>query len=324
MTCVRTRRVWRRLRDGRTEPAWRAKIELRREAPSLRFRTGVTHSRVQPLRLSAALLAALGVAWWQHQHAAAAVRAGEVAVRELHASEVLLQAAKRAAAAADQRKAEVTKAIEARHVRGAVLSSQVAAARPLSGSALVRQQTTDLLRGRPEIMAAAQEAAVRRIRWQYGPLMARLGVSPQQAEQIETLLVQRDGISINNYQLQPVDAAQTAAANAELRQLLGDSGYAQLTAFTSTLSVRTNVARLAANLSQIEPLPPDVAEKLVQAGADALQQKIAASAKAGASSFGFFPDEALLPTARALLTPRQFETFKLLVEQETGRKVGGS
>jgi len=145
------------------------------------------------------------------------------------------------------------------------------------------QQMLNAVRGamaKPEVQALMNVAQKAQIDTQYAALFRSLNLSPDQADKVKSLLLERSNTMMDvmtaameqgvNPRADPQGFQQLVAnaqsdVNASLKAVVGDAGFSQLQNYDQTMPQRSVVNQLQQTLSYSDtPLTPAQAEQLVQ------------------------------------------------------------
>lgn len=180
----------------------------------------------------------------------------------------------------------------------------------------------------PEIAPLLLNQRKRAAATRYATLLARLGLSPVQTEQLKTLLAEKQlshsdarmmarSQGLGREDIREMTRLADAESDAALKAMLGDAGFAQLQEYDRTYAERLTVGSLANQLTYAgAPLPTAQQEQLIQilaantvtasgGGRGASVEESRAYLEAKAVS-----DAATLRQASAILTPTQLAALQ--------------
>jgi RNA polymerase sigma factor (sigma-70 family) len=167
------------------------------------------------------------------------------------------------------------------------------------------------------------------LRFTYGPLYRKLGLTPQQIADFEAAktdqqqtsmdtiaAAQAQGISVNDSRLSPLIEPSFKAIEDKLRVALGDSGVEQYKAYQKMIMARTSVDSLASALYYTEtPLTADQADQLTQSIASNTG-KSSAPDTTGIVRSGETNWDKVSVQAEAFLNSSQLATLQALAERK--------
>jgi RNA polymerase sigma factor (sigma-70 family) len=173
----------------------------------------------------------------------------------------------------------------------------------------------------PAIVDAMKEQQASMLKMQYAPLVKQLNLSPEDADKFYQILSDRAAKGMEALQSGKIGAASADTSVADLKSLLGDSGYTQYTTFTQNMADQTMLTMMTQNFAD-NPLSDTQKQQLLQAMNTARQNVTPNSVTPDFSS----PDEIatqmdqfaqqqkqvdqnVLQQAAAFLTPDQLQTL---------------
>jgi hypothetical protein len=267
--------------------------------------------------MALACLVAIGAAVWVTGETQTKLADHAAAERQaLAASKAYDQAAKQSSAV-DKEVADMK----------AEIASRQPAARPRprsqSPSQQVRLKTAEIIREKPELMAAAREASQRRIDRAYDALFRQLNLSPEQIRSFEEILAAESGLVANGYVLQAPADNGAEMTRQKLEALLGGN-YETYQQYRNSLYERSQVEQFAGAVAGVEPLTATATQQLLQLFSAAHAKERQALHAQGGGSYGsaeIYGD--IVPAAQSVLTPRQFKVLQLMAARDAGVEIDG-
>lgn len=236
------------------------------------FLAFMTTTKIAGAVAATVILLAGGATWQQAGIARAATEATATIQRENAAQLQRLRTLEERASAAEQDLAQARQAQEA--ARAAASSPN---ATPRAGAVTTATPPTavdTLAAGKaflarfPEVKQALLDRSLARIRARYEPLYAALQLGPEQIRQLETILLDGEGLSISyvdlgDMDLRPGEGRSPAQMEQAVRALLGEDGYQRYRAASALVGLQQFTTGLAGALYFTdEPLTAQQARQL--------------------------------------------------------------
>lgn len=190
----------------------------------------------------------------------------------------------------------------------------------------------EMLLANPEYQELSLKSELAGLRFRYGPLYQKLGLSAQQIADFESALIEKQqlihdarfsamnqGMSLNDPSLAKVFESPLKAMKDKLTAILGEDGYTQYDAYKNTASARSTADNLASSLYYTDsPLTADQADKLTAIVA-ANTTKTSPDAKTALVQETIDWNKVAAQTAEILQTDQQ-ATLSAMIERDRVRK----